>query len=258
MYFNQIKLPFDMSAKFPGRSRLITLAACALLWGGCSHSVSTTNPPAHTLSLPDSVKLWLNDQSSIIGFYAAVAQDSNYLDTAILPAWAAARVYQALGTLWQTTGMPERDTVFDVYALREGGDNDFHSVIVCGNPQSPYQPVLDRYHFTRDTALSIIVFRSPLLLNTIAVAWEINDSLGIHDRSIFLCAEPDWLIGGGDHVQAYFEQGAVKLTFTVGWGDCPSGCMHRRYWNFRVYDSGDVRFLGASGDPPPTQAQRRG
>src|ERR1035437_10041187 len=117
MYFIRVKSPFDMSAKFPGRSRLITLAACALLWGGCSHSVSTTNPPTHTLSVPDSVKVWLTDQSSIIGFYAAVAQDSNYLDTAILPAWATAHVYQAIGTLWQTSGMPERDTVFDVYGL---------------------------------------------------------------------------------------------------------------------------------------------
>ncbi len=24
----------------------------------------------------------------------------------------------------------------------------------------------------------------------------------------------------------------VELTYSYGWGDCPSGCMWRRYWKF--------------------------
>jgi ABC-type transport system substrate-binding protein len=49
------------------------------------------------------------------------------------------------------------------------------------------------------------------------------------------------LAGGGYHV-----------TITVGWGDCPSGCIDSHVWDFEVSADGQVTLLGESGDPIPS------
>jgi hypothetical protein len=46
------------------------------------------------------------------------------------------------------------------------------------------------------------------------------------------------LAGGGYHV-----------TITIGWGDCPSGCINEHVWDFEVSADGEVTLLGESGDP---------
>ena len=43
--------------------------------------------------------------------------------------------------------------------------------------------------------------------------------------------------------------GYTQLTYSHGWGDCPSGCIHRRYWQFNVYPDCSVEFVTSYGDP---------
>ena len=56
--------------------------------------------------------------------------------------------------------------------------------------------------------------------------------------------------GDGDRIT--FEQiGASKrYTFSHGWGDCPSGCIHRHSWEVTLLPDGDLR-LREYGDPLP-------
>lgn len=39
----------------------------------------------------------------------------------------------------------------------------------------------------------------------------------------------------------------VYITYNFGDGDCPSGCIINRYWNFKVYPDCSVQFAGATG-----------
>jgi len=43
--------------------------------------------------------------------------------------------------------------------------------------------------------------------------------------------------------------GAYQVTLTIGWGDCPSGCINQHTWRFRVAADGQVTLLDESGDP---------
>lgn len=66
---------------------------------------------------------------------------------------------------------------------------------------------------------------------------------------------PWWLdpVGySGGHIQLQRIPGGWRLTFTRGWGDCPSGCIYYRAYTFD-YDprSGRVAKVGESGDPYP-------
>ena len=55
-------------------------------------------------------------------------------------------------------------------------------------------------------------------------------------------AEPNHTVGGGDDIAVL---GPYYL-FTQGWGDCPSGCIHRDYWLFSVID-GSVTLVDSHG-----------
>jgi hypothetical protein len=45
--------------------------------------------------------------------------------------------------------------------------------------------------------------------------------------------------------------GAYRITLTIGWGDCPAGCINRHAWVFEVTADGQVTLLDQSGDPMP-------
>jgi hypothetical protein len=66
---------------------------------------------------------------------------------------------------------------------------------------------------------------------------------------------PWWLdpVGGsGGHIQLQRLPGRWRLTFTRGWGDCPSGCIYYRAYTFDYDPRSDrVARVGERGDPYP-------
>ncbi len=53
-------------------------------------------------------------------------------------------------------------------------------------------------------------------------------------------AEPDYLVGDGDTVCVTPEPAAWNYVMVVGWGDCPSGCIHRHYHHYATEAPGDA------------------
>ncbi|MCI0583814.1 MAG: hypothetical protein L0227_13160 [Chloroflexi bacterium] len=47
------------------------------------------------------------------------------------------------------------------------------------------------------------------------------------------------------------DDGAYRITLTVGWGDCPAGCINRHTWIFEVTADGQVTLIEESGDAVP-------
>jgi len=46
--------------------------------------------------------------------------------------------------------------------------------------------------------------------------------------------------------------GGYRVEVTVGWGDCPAGCIEHHVWTFDVDASGSLKLVGESGDPVPS------
>jgi hypothetical protein len=61
---------------------------------------------------------------------------------------------------------------------------------------------------------------------------------------------PD-LIGGSKWWEASVSGDGFRVVLTVGWGDCPAGCINRHTWTFDVGRDGSITPLGDSGDPLP-------
>ena len=61
-------------------------------------------------------------------------------------------------------------------------------------------------------------------------------------------AEPEGFGGSGDDLEANLELLWIRYIFSIGWGDCPAGCINRRFWEYTVSDAGEVRYWGSYGD----------
>ena len=48
--------------------------------------------------------------------------------------------------------------------------------------------------------------------------------------------------------------GAFIVRVTVGWGDCPAGCIDQHTWQFAVAPDGTVTLQSEEGDSPPPDA----
>ncbi|NOU61031.1 hypothetical protein [Marinifilum caeruleilacunae] len=59
-------------------------------------------------------------------------------------------------------------------------------------------------------------------------------------------------IGDGSQIElAYFSPDFIHLIYSYGWGDCPSGCINRHYWELGIYGSGAIELLSESGKELP-------
>lgn len=45
--------------------------------------------------------------------------------------------------------------------------------------------------------------------------------------------------------------GGFSVEVTVGWGDCPAGCINRHVWTFEVSPEGQVKLVSEKGDEVP-------
>ena len=64
-------------------------------------------------------------------------------------------------------------------------------------------------------------------------------------------SEPNGYMGDGNNIQAEILKSHLSYTFSVGWGDCPSGCISRHFWEVNVEYNGTVKMIKEYGDPLP-------
>ena len=88
------------------------------------------------------------------------------------------------------------------------------------------------YHFTLKT-------KAPL--NYLALQRKLEKTGEFH------YVEPDVIIGGGSYI-AFVGDGNKIYQYTLGWGDCPSGCIYYHYWKIKVTDK-EITLLEEGGDP---------
>ena len=47
------------------------------------------------------------------------------------------------------------------------------------------------------------------------------------------------------------SSGGYRIEVTIGWGDCPAGCINRHMWTFDVDAKGGLTLVSDSGDEVP-------
>ena len=60
---------------------------------------------------------------------------------------------------------------------------------------------------------------------------------------------PNGYAGDGADIRLIsYTDALITLEYSEGWGDCPSGCIHHRYYTFEVDDNCNVKYLGMRED----------
>jgi hypothetical protein len=64
-------------------------------------------------------------------------------------------------------------------------------------------------------------------------------------------AAPEISMGEGQDINVTRKNGNYQYAFMKGAGDCPTGCMYKKYWNFSIDKRGRVQYMGTQGHLPP-------
>ena len=66
--------------------------------------------------------------------------------------------------------------------------------------------------------------------------------------------DPNLIGQSGWYEVRHADGGGFAVRVTIGWGDCPAGCISRHTWDYVVNASGVVTLVGEQGDPLPDAA----
>ncbi|HKC40529.1 MAG TPA: hypothetical protein VKC15_13380 [Gemmatimonadales bacterium] len=192
---------------------------------------------------------------------------SGYTEIAI-PDDAVQPYYDALVLVHNATALPARDTVVDVYAVHaypwpatgsmilELFDSEAWVQRLARGEVPTGEPTVDalmaRYALSvgnvyRSSATGnvLLTLASPEPLNFEGLAKLFAGITGVR------FAEPNGYVGDGNDIRGSMADARLLLDYSVGYGDCPAGCINRRSYHFAVTFDGTVEYLGASGSPPP-------
>lgn len=260
-------------ARRPGSGLTVLLVAClgALSVAGCEGVVDPV-PRAPAIEAPDesAVPGAERDRYRLDAARLALrwASEGRRLETlpVEIPEDARRSLYAALLHVHAATDLPARDTVVEVHAVHTFPRPELREVLIIaeadaewvaawerGERLTGYEPVdvlvrgwdLEPVRFHAWSTGPGAVLRSARPLNVAALAARFEEIEGIRS------ARPNGAVGDGNDIEAESESGGWRLDYSVGWGDCPAGCIHRHHWLFRVKTDGTVRFLESRGPAVP-------
>ncbi len=214
--------------------------------------------------VPESLRAAYREDATRLALRDLLA--SGYTEIPI-PSDAGQPYYDALVLVYNATVLPARDTVVDVYSIHtfpwptthtlllelfgnaEWGQRLARRELPTGEPT--VDSLMERYSlslgraYTMTTGDVLATLGSVEPLNVKALASLFVGITGVR------FAEPDGFVGDANDIRGSMGEARVLLDYSVGYGDCPAGCINRRFYHFAVNFDGTVEYLGASGSPPP-------
>lgn len=231
--------------------------------------VSTVSPPEMSQvddsEVPDSLRaLYREDAAELTLRLVHESVDPREQSVTLPPDWIES-FYHALISVYEARDQAGEDAGL-IATIHTGPNFRLHEIIASVDSSADWvqawrrgdvptgNPEIDRLIDTYNLRLrsvspnlpgDVVVIRSETPLNTSALIEEFEGITGV------VYAEPNGAIGGGNDIQAEVTADYIELTYSLGWGDCPAGCISRALWTFRVSPNGRVEYRGRTGDPLP-------
>ena len=187
-----------------------------------------------------------------------INQNSSYKDSIVIPQNYKDTIWQGLSAIFNLTSIVARDSVFDNYCIHQAVNIVYHKIYVAVDTSyswtHQWQNLISTTGITQlDNLLSMYGFTithfSTFGSNyaTLETTQNINvtplcDSIATFNGVLY--SEPVTNVGDGNEI-VYNKYGNDRFyDFSVGYGDCPSGCTSRLIFKFKVYDNCSVDYLG--------------
>lgn len=234
----------------------------------CTH-VILSQTLVSSCSASDSIKALYIKDADRLTLRKIYTQNLSYVDTIIIPHTHVDTVLRALIAVYNATALPARNAVISQYNIHTFPNPNLNTMevsadsnlswmhqlklgnIPTGNTQVDH--LISKYHLTVQNYTSYygwfsyhtVIFTSDSSYNLPPLADSCSIISGVYN------ATPSSFIGDGNDISASIYPNYVQLVYSLGWGDCPSGCINRHYWTFNVYYNCSIQYSGESGTPLP-------
>jgi hypothetical protein len=249
------------------KTRLSVLAAAAMIVA-CDGATA-----------PSSFKSTVDDSQVPAPLQAAYREDATRLalrdlleggfTEVTIPNEPVQPYYDALVLVYNATVLPARDTVVDVYNIHTFPSPTTRSLMLeLFGSEEWVQRLARREIPTGEPTVDSLIVRYSLSVGSVYTLYDgdVLVTLGppepLNVQALALLfrgikgvrfSEPNGFLGDGNNIGGSMSGSRVLLDYSVGSGDCPSGCTARRSYHFAIHADGTVEYLGASGSPPPHQ-----
>jgi hypothetical protein len=220
-------------------------------------------------SAPDSIKALYIGDADRLALRKIYNQNLTYTSNVIIPQTHADTVLKALIAVYNATTLPARNSVisqYNIHTFPNPGMNHLEVAadsnltwmqqlkagnIPTGNAQvdsliSDYDLTLQFYtNYNGWFPYHVVSFASDSNYNLPPLTDLFENVPGV------MFSDPGTVIGDGNDISATIYPNYVQLAYSIGWEDCPSGCIYRHYWTFNVYYNCSVEYLGESGTNIP-------
>ncbi len=184
--------------------------------------------------------------------------NSSYKDSIIIPESYQDTIRKGLAAIYNITTLDERDSVFDNYCIhQEISYSMFKKINVGVDASCPWlQQWQDLKTTTGNTALDNLLSKYGFTVTSFFKSIRVASLTTTQDINVRpLCdliekfegvkyAEPSPPAGDGDEI-IYKKVGNDRFyDFTLGYGDCQSGCIGEHTFKFKVDNNCAVDFLG--------------
>src|SRR5690606_969212 len=236
-------------------------AACELVSGPDDGSYPATDLDAHVID--DAVRLAYTEDAVRLAIRHLIARDGASHVAVEPPAALVESLHNALLRVY-LLDHSARDAIVDQYGIHTFPTPSTRELLVridpgtawtaawrderteTGNPE--VDALIDEFDMSvvrfYDWAIGeYVLLRTGRPVYAAALGQQLARIDGI------MHAEENGVAGDGADIRARVQDGGWRLDYSVGFGDCPAGCIERHTWSFRVTEAGTVTFLGRSGSP---------
>lgn len=192
-----------------------------------------------------------------------------YVDSIEIPQVHADTILNALIAVYNATSLPARDTIVSMYNIHSFPNPNINSFSVAADSNliwmqqlkngifptgnSTIDSLTNLYNlyvwnysnFTSFLGYDVVYFQSDSNYNIQPLSIIYQSIPGVY------YSEPVGWGGDGNNITSTINSDHVELVYSVGWGDCPSGCIERRFFKFKVYYDCSVEFVNSYGSSLP-------
>lgn len=237
--------------------RIIPVILCALICLSCEREDRTIGYDEIELDAY-IIENYTYDAKQL--YFHEIIKDSNHINykNPIIDNNEVTKILKIIQAVYNSK-LPERDTVFDVHKIHGYYCYGFNSISLRVNTVLPEiqnlseniiptgEPLLDKilntYKF--DSVKTLYSYPSfPWLTvytkneyNMIPIEKEFKKV-----ESVSIAEFNKGCIGDGNTIKLTRNEDYAIITFSIGLGDCPAGCIYRKSWEFEVSD-GKAKFI---------------
>lgn len=222
--------------------------------------------PVNDNTVSDSIKTIYDEDAALLAVREIWNSKSSDSARVEIPQDIKQTLYYALISIYKS-GFAARDSVVEMYPIHAFIGRAQHEIIVGIDTTQEWVSAWRRgERLTENAEIDRLMELYDLELVKSPFGWSCCTHALLHtDRQLNLkaltklfekingvrYAEENGYFGGNHFLFATDMKGYWEFSFTFGWGDCPSGCISKHTWKFKVLPDGVVEYAGSSGTPIP-------